>query len=269
VVESPEPSTSAASAGAVRPDTFARVATDDLRVRTKPGVGADSIKLEPLLWKDALVFVIDGPVAASGYDWYLVKPMGEADVQHHPDPPQDGWVVAAGKDGEPWLAPYSPNWCSPRPFDAPPSDFEWPPRDLLDLSCYGNATLRFPALLGRGEFVCEPAPPWRIEPSWLDWCEGPGYRLADPDLGEAPIGLGAYHVVFDPAVDLDKLPALDDGGADLVAVDVVGQYDHPAAADCRLEPRYPSSEPQPDQTLTTLGCRATFVVTAITPTSDP
>src|SRR4030095_16691388 len=101
-------STSAASAGAVRPDTFARVAPDDLRVRTKPGVGADSIKLEPLLWKDALVFVIDGPVAASGYDWYLVKPMGEADVQHHPDPPQDGWVARGGRAGEPGPPPSPP-----------------------------------------------------------------------------------------------------------------------------------------------------------------
>jgi hypothetical protein len=232
-------------------------------------VGPDSLRYEPLLWKDALVFVVDGPVAASGYDWYLVEPMGEADVQYHPDPPPPGWVAAAGTDGEPWLKPYAPMWCHPHPFDAPPSDFDWPPRRLIELSCYGNTTLRFPARLGRAEFGCEPEPRWRIRPAWLDWCEGAGYRLADPDPGDTPIDLGAFHVLLDPAVDVDRLPPLADGGADYVAVEVVGQYDHPAAADCRSEARVPSTEPKPDPALTVLGCRATFVVTAINPAADP
>ena len=33
----------------IPPDTYARVVTDDLRVRSKPGVSEDSKKLEPLL----------------------------------------------------------------------------------------------------------------------------------------------------------------------------------------------------------------------------
>jgi hypothetical protein len=73
-------STAGPTPAAIRPDSFVMVVTDDLRVRTKPEVSDASVRLEPLLWKGALLFVIDGPVEGSGYWWYLVQPMAEVDL---------------------------------------------------------------------------------------------------------------------------------------------------------------------------------------------
>ena len=84
----------------IPPDTYARVVTDDLRVRSNPGVSDDSTKLEPLLQDGVQVVVLDGPVQASGYDWYLVQPTITSDTA---DPYPFGWVAAADKDGEPWI----------------------------------------------------------------------------------------------------------------------------------------------------------------------
>jgi len=44
--------------------------------------------------------VIGGPVRASGYVWYQVVPVSFVLDGH----PALGWVAAAGKDGEPWIA---------------------------------------------------------------------------------------------------------------------------------------------------------------------
>ena len=86
----------------IPPDTYARVVTDDLRVRSKPGVSDDSKKLEPLLQDGVLLVVLDGPVQASGYDWYQVQPTLTSDTA---GPYPFGWVAAADKDGEPWIEP--------------------------------------------------------------------------------------------------------------------------------------------------------------------
>ena len=77
----------------IPPDTYARVVTDDLRVRSNPGVTDDSTTLEPLLRDGVRVVVLDGPVQASGYDWYLVQPTITSDTA---DPYPFGWVAAAG-----------------------------------------------------------------------------------------------------------------------------------------------------------------------------
>ena len=98
----------------IPPDTYARVVTDDLRVRSKPGVSKDSTKLEPLLQDGVQVVVLDGPVQASGYDWYLVQPTIPSDTaEQYPF----GWVAAAGKDGEPWIESKTVE-CPPLPTSA-------------------------------------------------------------------------------------------------------------------------------------------------------
>ena len=70
---------------------------DGLRVRSKPRVSDDSHKYEPLLPVGTPLYVLDGPVSASGYAWYEVAPLGSRSL------PQ-GWVAAAGRSSEPWLA---------------------------------------------------------------------------------------------------------------------------------------------------------------------
>jgi hypothetical protein len=236
-------------------DSFAEVATNDLRVRSRPRVSDDSIKLEPLLWKDALLFVIDGPVAASGYDWFLVRPMGEADLQVHPDPPRLGWVAAASRDGEPWIKAHSFPCGGATPFGML-SEFDYPPHGLIGLACFGDSPMRFDADLVSGLVECDP--PSILEPSWLDPCRD-GLALADPArLQEDPRRL---HVAFDPGVDVNALP--EGGSGVAAAVTVTGRFDHEAARTCRLDAG-PSTGPdaRPPE-LVVLGCRAQFVVTSI------
>jgi hypothetical protein len=242
-------------ASRIRPDSFVEVVTDGLRVRTKPAVSDDSIRLEPLLWKGALAFVVDGPVAGSGYDWYLVEPLGEVDLQVHADPPAYGWVAAAAKDGDPWLAEY-PISCEASPLDWLQYDFDYPPKELASLSCYGDETLRFAASLNRSGRDCGFDRPWSIEPRWLDPCGHPEFWLADPERQYPEIR--AVGVAIDPAVDLTALPMVDPAG--WLLVDVVGQYDHPAARTCRASRNETSTEPERPAQLVVRDCRAQFVV---------
>src|SRR5215204_2079167 len=95
--ESAAPTEAAVDAVPIPADTYARVVTNDLRVRSKPGVSSDSKKLEPLLQEDELLVVVDGPVQASGYDWYQVQPVIPVDTDI--ESTAFGWVAAADKDG--------------------------------------------------------------------------------------------------------------------------------------------------------------------------
>ena len=71
------------------------VVVTGLRVRTAPTVdNAMSVKLNPLLGPGVRLEVIDGPVNADDYDWYLIQAIGL---------PHRGWVAAADHDGAAWI----------------------------------------------------------------------------------------------------------------------------------------------------------------------
>ena len=71
------------------------VVVTGLRVRTAPTVdNAISVKLNPLLGPGVRLEVIDGPVNADDYDWYLIQAIGL---------PHRGWVAAADHDGAAWI----------------------------------------------------------------------------------------------------------------------------------------------------------------------
>jgi hypothetical protein len=99
---SPRPGTFAA-------DTIVQIVVDGLRVRTAPTVdGATSAKLDPTLGPGTRLQIIDGPVTADDYEWYLVQAIGW---------PHRGWVAAADHDGSPWIA--DPAAASPAPSMSP------------------------------------------------------------------------------------------------------------------------------------------------------
>ena len=75
--------------------------TDRLRVRSQPRVSDDSVKYEPVLPIGTTLFVLDGPVSASGYTWYKVAPVSFAELAG----PGNGWVAIADKDGQAWIGP--------------------------------------------------------------------------------------------------------------------------------------------------------------------
>ena len=148
-------------------DAYARVVTNDLRVRTKPGVSADSKKLDPLLQDGEPLFVLDGPVQASGDHWYQVQPLSH---DTGTEQPPFGWVAAAGKDGEPWIKPEAVD-CPPFTADLAgiSSLNEHEPR-FFQITCFGDHEITFPARLvtpsewcGLGEWLA-------VDPEWLGEC---------------------------------------------------------------------------------------------------
>ena len=141
----PSPSPSDAGSDAIPVNGLGVVTTNDLRVRSKPEVSDASELLTPLLDFGRQVFVVAGPVADSGYEWYQVQPInGPGESEELPF----GWVAAADKDGTPWLVTDAPE-CDPAPKTA--ADFA-AIRPILGLACYGNEELTFrgPAHPARG-----------------------------------------------------------------------------------------------------------------------
>lgn len=91
----PPASVPALEDGSLRAGEIAAMVTNGrLVIRTKPGTGADSAIFKSRLYPGQRVLALEGPVEASGYQWYRVR-LGQV----------EGWVAIAGLDGEPWLAP--------------------------------------------------------------------------------------------------------------------------------------------------------------------
>lgn len=97
-----------------------RTITDDLRVRSAPGTADSSKKLEPLLSKGTRLYMIAGPVAADGYDWYQIVPFDHRLPQ--------GWIASASRQGEQWVEDDAES-CPTPPLDA---------AKVLSLMTYGG-----------------------------------------------------------------------------------------------------------------------------------
>ena len=74
--------------------------SDDIRVRSKPGVSSDSVKYEPVLAIGTGLSVLAGPVAGSGYWWYRVLLEHGLTLRGGIT---TGWVAAGDHGGEPWI----------------------------------------------------------------------------------------------------------------------------------------------------------------------
>jgi hypothetical protein len=143
VVEQRPPTASpGAVAAAIPAGSIVEVVSGNLRVRSQPRVSNDSTKFLPLLLTGDRLFVVDGPVRASEYDWYKVVPINTT-----PDRPWDrlptGWVSRGDHDGTPWI-------------DAVPFQCPEGPVDIVMLSamhpydrlaCYGSGDLTFRAVV--------------------------------------------------------------------------------------------------------------------------
>jgi serpin B len=82
------------------PGGLAVTVTKDVRVRSKPGVAADSQKYSPTLPSGTKLAIMGGPVVASGYTWIEVGLLGTT-LKGGVD---RGWVAVADHDGTPWVA---------------------------------------------------------------------------------------------------------------------------------------------------------------------
>jgi hypothetical protein len=228
-----------------------KVVTNDLRVRSKPEVSDSSVKLSPLLDAPQLLFVVDGPVEASGYTWYEVAPIGDADTTVELP---FGWVAAADKDGTPWLAKTTPG-CPARPTTV---EALWTLNGVLGLACFGDTPITVAARLAQPEATCGVDIGWSIDPDWLaSTCPQPRF-LIEPVSGE-PLDANS---VIDPRVDVSRFePGVEP--ADWLAVEISGHFDHTDALRCKGVSNGNPVPFGPDQIV--VACRSTFVITGIAP----
>lgn len=235
------------SAAVLSTDSIAAVVTDGLRVRTEPRVADDSRKLEPLLPRRTQVYVVDGPTRASGYDWYLVRPLADSFPS--------GWVAAADHDGTPWLGS--------APIDCPktPSVNQLGRMDRhVALACYGAREFHLQGMLTSPMASCGVS--WSTEPSWLDDCYAAHYLAADKGAGNPGLD-GTPVVKLRLSPDVERQAAIPDQPYGMfLPVRVVGRFDDPAATSCRL-PAGEGSVGAPPPAIIVLDCRAEFVGTTV------
>ena len=223
------------------------LADEGLRVRSHPRISDDSEKRDPLLPLGTQLYVLDGPVSASGYSWYQVAPLTSAapdlDFRGSGTLPS-GWVASAGRDGEPWIAITK--------FDCPPlpTDFRslaaLPP--AVGLACFPRMPITVQARLISCN--CDVDGAW-YTPFWFSRGGGGSGLLVAPDVTGAPPNMADwFDLSLDPAGEHpDVLPVGK-------VVDVTGIFDHPAAANCTLTEM--DGKPVPSQ-----GCRLVFAVTRL------
>jgi len=216
--------------------SFARVAIPELNVRVRPSTSSPVLQ-EPQVDAESKditfgtasgidnVYVLDGPVVADGYRWWLVSPMehrldGRSLPAPEPDPDRTGWVAdGTGKDA--WLIPAA-NPCPPAPVDTADVTLKaasW----AIRLACFPGQELTF-----RG---------------WYEWNGGPtaifpvARTWADPENVDR----------LDFRVFPSTLPLPASGQW----IEITGMFDHPSTTTCA--------------SLDLLGCRATFTATQIAP----
>lgn len=255
-----EPASASPRPSGIKPGTVVETLVPDVRVRSRPRV-VDSDRLEPVLPAATKLYVLDGPVAGSGYEWFWVAQLSSTELP-------DGWVAAGGRDGEAWLGP-SRYACPARPDDF--RSLVALPRGV-GLLCFPRVPITFDARLYACS--CDPTPGSdRIAPNWLfPIGQGPflvdpaAVRLPDSDsTGRRP---SALELLPDPA---GRIPAnlpvgnyLEDDDWSLPrVVRVTGMYDHPQALRCHWD----SHDPVPADRLPfdpAVGvCRLEFAVTRI------
>jgi hypothetical protein len=217
--------------------TFVNSIVDTLRVRSLPLIAPESRQLEPPLPRGTILYVVDGPVAASGYSWFQVIPLTTR-------PLPNGWIAAAARDGERWIEPTD--------FRCPsiPTDFRMlshlPPG--IGLACFGRVpiTVRARVVACR----CEVDGPV-VSPDWFSSTGGSGDLLVDVGQTRPPANPRDWfflHLAPDAELNADlTLSAI---------VEITGVFDHPAATTCTLT--------TDGQSEASLECRLSFAVTKLT-----
>jgi hypothetical protein len=267
---------------------------DDLTVREGPSTTRTALgTLGPA---GEAVFVVAGPVEADGHQWYQLASVWEPDGSciEAPGLPEPslrcytwfGWGAGTSAGGEAWLGP-RPDVCPRPPIEA--ADFVML-APLERLVCFGNTELMLrafhppPMALGCG------LRPFHVEPSWLDQCAGTWLTLGEwrsheddavgsgrlgfavnvhPSLGDCAIwsaGWGGFDYE-----DRASCPLTGGHEADGRWIEVGGHLDDPAAKTCVIEIDVGSPDPAhlPTAEAVILECRASLVVTSITPDGSP
>lgn len=227
---------------------MASVVADSVVVRTAPGRQSDFV-IQPctghggpcpilLLGPNTeyeSVYLIDGPVLADGYEWYLAAVDAGMFVEHV------GWVPAGDSAG-PWLVPAAAP-CPDEPIELADVTYSAISRAAL-LACVGGRELTL-----RGWFPEPPQPE-----AGNDVCAPIDGRESFCDFGFAML----RPLEAEWAGDANHFPWLGDTAAGLSVpprgawITIRGRFDHPASAECFDGDPY-----------AVFLCRLDFVVTSI------
>jgi hypothetical protein len=156
----------------VATDAAAITVSSDVRVRSKPAVADDSIRLE-LLKTGTRLFVVDGPAIGSGYIWYQVA---VPSIRTKADQARVGWVAIGSRQGE--------RWVTGEDFDCPPPDqltfdrfrvLSSSPVFHGGLTCFGSRSANGQSelsVVGRVRLECPAsrsgeASSWLMTPAWV------------------------------------------------------------------------------------------------------
>ena len=223
----------------LEPDSIAVTLSDGVRVRSRPEVSETSTKYEPLLPAGTSLFVLGGPVAGSGYDWYEVAAVTFSGLEA-----ASGWVAAGSRDGVAWLEPGT--------VECPPVPADFTALAALTrgerLACFGGAPITVRARIV--PCYCD-IDAGAIQPEWFGFGNGQPLFLVEPTASTAPSDPRDWIILhLDPAGQHpDPLPVGE-------LVEVTGMFDHPAARDCMLAMFDEPSRPTP-------ACRFAFAVTSL------
>lgn len=241
----PSPSAPELALGA---DVIAEVVTTDLVMRTAPGVFDESLMYPGRLGPSDRLYLVDGPVAADGFDWYLADPF-QIDVQEGEEWVRFGWVAAADKTGEDWIVPVAPE-CPPEP-DLQTLNGLLP---QLQLACFGDRTIQL-----EGDVSCEnlgPPIPTAM-PAWFTWerCNlNPQGFPYDPMDHTTSLGIPIHY-----PPDAERTTGY---------LRITGHFDDPRATECRMPMPFPSDDvfgQELAHQARQLGCRASLVVDEAVP----
>ncbi len=237
--------------GPLRVNAFATVLADDLVLRSYPYVSGDSEILTPHLRRGNRLFVLEGPVTGSGYDWYEVHPMppdSDADL------PSIGWVAAASREGALWIEGLVVD-CPPLPVTFGTLGTLWATEQI---ACYRGLTLSFEARLVGETATIDWLPIQTPERFWaISLPADSGMRtwlfLGDPagPANRAPLLTSLPLRVATPGLAPSTL-----NGQPLVRVE--GHVDDPASTACRDEYGWVTDAEA------VLMCRGDFIVTSLT-----
>ena len=217
-------------------DAVVSVVEGPLRVRSLPRVADDSDKFDPLLQTGQLLFVIDGPIRASEYDWYLVQTIG--------GPGHVGWVASADHDGTAWLELANVDCpADPEAVDVGQMAGE------IRLHCYGSRELQLFGSISSGPMCGDGGGVGGTE--WVASCRTSLFMGPD----EVPL--------LDPDGVVQLPPDWPDGGP--FDAMVVAHMDDPAARTCEPSGSEVSPYPELAKASAVVSCRATFVVTSFEP----
>ena len=248
--------------GQLAPDSLARVWVAGLSLRADPGLDGEKLgelgELTP-------AFIVRGPVAVDGYDWYEIAGIGLPSETACAAPETDpltcptwfGWAAAGDLDGTPWLR-WDDVVCHASPMNLETfANYGWNER----LRCYqdGTVTVRawWPGPLDDGECVATGGGSSR----WL-YCVGlHGVPLwSDESAPSSGLGSLGLMVSIDPASGV-AMPAADRW------VEIIGHLDDPAAAGCPEVAQLDAGSTAADEVV--LQCRAQLVVESVTEVYGP